>query len=266
MPIPVTVPRLGWNMDEGVFVEWLKPDGAAVRPGDALFKLEGEKAVEEVECLDDIFRGPLFAGVRYPLQSHRARAGKDIGKFRWRVSNLGRIKADADNPVEPRFGIGKRGQSRFFVEMAQEAEDQVRGQIKAGAGFPYTGEQPARDHAEGNTARGVGLRVEENLGVADIVRGGSFEIGDCKIAEILFGLEHASARIIDVEKVLQARETICRAHLLDGPERNVGLVALCESEHEFRLETALDVQVQFGFRHGRDQDIMTGHWVSHGEK
>ena len=52
MPTPVTVPRLGWNMDEGTFVEWLMADGDPVRPGDMLFRLEGEKAVEEVESFD----------------------------------------------------------------------------------------------------------------------------------------------------------------------------------------------------------------------
>jgi pyruvate dehydrogenase E2 component (dihydrolipoamide acetyltransferase) len=53
MAIPITVPRLGWNMDQGVFVGWLKPDGAAVRSGEPLFTLESEKATEDIECLDD---------------------------------------------------------------------------------------------------------------------------------------------------------------------------------------------------------------------
>jgi pyruvate dehydrogenase E2 component (dihydrolipoamide acetyltransferase) len=52
MPIPISVPRLGWNMETGVFVEWLKADGAAVKPGDAVFRLEGEKATEDIESLD----------------------------------------------------------------------------------------------------------------------------------------------------------------------------------------------------------------------
>jgi pyruvate dehydrogenase E2 component (dihydrolipoamide acetyltransferase) len=52
MAVPITVPRLGWNMDEGVFVGWLKADGATLRAGEALFNLEGEKATEEIECLD----------------------------------------------------------------------------------------------------------------------------------------------------------------------------------------------------------------------
>ncbi len=52
MAIPITVPRLGWNMEKGVFVGWLKPDGAAVRAGEAIFTLESEKATEDIECLD----------------------------------------------------------------------------------------------------------------------------------------------------------------------------------------------------------------------
>ena len=31
MPIPVTIPRLGWNMEEGTFVEWLKADGDVIK-------------------------------------------------------------------------------------------------------------------------------------------------------------------------------------------------------------------------------------------
>src|SRR5437763_318924 len=34
MPIEIVIPRLGWNMDEGVFVGWLKQDGEAVRAGE----------------------------------------------------------------------------------------------------------------------------------------------------------------------------------------------------------------------------------------
>jgi pyruvate dehydrogenase E2 component (dihydrolipoamide acetyltransferase) len=53
MAIPITVPRLGWNMEQGVFVGWLKADGAAVRAGEALFTIESEKATEDIEGFDD---------------------------------------------------------------------------------------------------------------------------------------------------------------------------------------------------------------------
>lgn len=52
MAIEIVVPRLGWSMDEGTFVEWLKADGEMVNAGDMLFVLEGEKASQEVESFD----------------------------------------------------------------------------------------------------------------------------------------------------------------------------------------------------------------------
>lgn len=52
MPIEITIPRLGWSMEEGTFVEWLKRDGDVISPGDALFSLEGEKALQEIEAVD----------------------------------------------------------------------------------------------------------------------------------------------------------------------------------------------------------------------
>lgn len=53
MAIPITVPRLGWDMEQGTFVGWLKADGTAVRAGETLFTLESEKATEDIECFDN---------------------------------------------------------------------------------------------------------------------------------------------------------------------------------------------------------------------
>ena len=52
MAFEIVVPRLGWSMDKGTFVDWLKKEGEFVRPGDALFVLEGEKGEKEVESFD----------------------------------------------------------------------------------------------------------------------------------------------------------------------------------------------------------------------
>jgi pyruvate dehydrogenase E2 component (dihydrolipoamide acetyltransferase) len=76
MATAVTVPRLGWNMDEGTFVEWLKPDGASVGPGDAIFRLEGEKATEEVESLD---AGTLHIPADGPNPGEKIAVGAVIG-------------------------------------------------------------------------------------------------------------------------------------------------------------------------------------------
>ncbi len=52
MAVELRVPRLGWSMEEGTFLGWLKQDGDAVKSGDMLYELEGEKATQEIESLD----------------------------------------------------------------------------------------------------------------------------------------------------------------------------------------------------------------------
>ena len=47
-------------MEEGTFVAWLKSEGDFVKRGDALFELEGEKATQEIEAVDEgVLRIPL---------------------------------------------------------------------------------------------------------------------------------------------------------------------------------------------------------------
>ncbi len=53
MAIEITVPRLGWSMEEGTLTEWLKREGDFVRKGDMLFVLEGDKAAQDIESFDE---------------------------------------------------------------------------------------------------------------------------------------------------------------------------------------------------------------------
>src|SRR5258707_12191511 len=76
MPIPITVPRLGWNMDEGTFAGWLKQDGDPVRSGDRVFSLESEKATEEIESLDG---GTLHIPTDGPKTGDKLAVGMVIG-------------------------------------------------------------------------------------------------------------------------------------------------------------------------------------------
>jgi len=76
MPVPVTIPRLGWNMEEGTFIEWLKADGSSVCSGEALFRLEGDKATEEIESLDS---GTLYIPANGPKPGERVAVGAVIG-------------------------------------------------------------------------------------------------------------------------------------------------------------------------------------------
>ncbi len=55
MASEIVIPRLGWSMEEGVFAGWCKAAGEMVKAGDPLFKLEGEKATQEIEAIDSGF-------------------------------------------------------------------------------------------------------------------------------------------------------------------------------------------------------------------
>ena len=76
MPHPITVPRLGWSMEEGVFAEWLKAPGELVRSGDLIFLLEGEKAATEIESLDS---GYLCIPGDAPQSGATVKVGEVIG-------------------------------------------------------------------------------------------------------------------------------------------------------------------------------------------
>lgn len=53
MATEIVMPRLGWTMEEGTLVEWIKQDGDAVKVGDILFTVESDKALNEVEAFED---------------------------------------------------------------------------------------------------------------------------------------------------------------------------------------------------------------------
>ena len=52
MPSEIVMPRLGWTMEVGTVVEWLKASGDPVEAGDHIFAVESDKAITEVESLD----------------------------------------------------------------------------------------------------------------------------------------------------------------------------------------------------------------------
>ncbi len=52
MAVEIVMPKLGWTMEEGILVEWIKQDGDVVQPGDILFTVESDKALNEVESFE----------------------------------------------------------------------------------------------------------------------------------------------------------------------------------------------------------------------
>ena len=76
MPYEIVIPRLGWSMEEGTLVEWLKAPGEPIHRGDMLYVLEGEKAAQEIEALD---AGILCLPADAPKPGDTVKVGELIG-------------------------------------------------------------------------------------------------------------------------------------------------------------------------------------------
>jgi len=91
----IIVPRLGWSMEEGAFVGWLKPDGAVVRAGEPLFTIEGDKAAQEIESIDT---GILRIAPNGPRPGDPVRVGDVLGLL---VSIGAAAQAETPRPPAP---------------------------------------------------------------------------------------------------------------------------------------------------------------------
>jgi pyruvate/2-oxoglutarate dehydrogenase complex dihydrolipoamide acyltransferase (E2) component len=49
MAFEVTIPKIGFSMNEGILSEWLVEDGAQVTEGQPLYAIESDKSTNEVE-------------------------------------------------------------------------------------------------------------------------------------------------------------------------------------------------------------------------
>lgn len=68
MSVPVVLPKLGFAMLEGEIAEWLVSDGASVKEGEAIYSVESEKSVQEVESpATGTLRIIEQAGSTYPV-------------------------------------------------------------------------------------------------------------------------------------------------------------------------------------------------------
>lgn len=96
--IEITVPRLGWSMDEGTFAEWLKRDGDWVNAGDMLFVLESEKAAQEIESFD---AGTLRLLPEGPQPGDIVKVGQTIGYLEPKVKHAAESSTAPAAPAKP---------------------------------------------------------------------------------------------------------------------------------------------------------------------
>lgn len=131
----IKVPRLGWTMEEGTFLEWLKRDGDPVKPGEPLFILETDKATQEVEAVEG---GLLRISPSGPKAGDTVAVGAVLG---WLLApgEAPPVKPPAEKAGEP---------PRRPEGAAVEEREPLRALPAAGAQLPAISPRAARRAAE----------------------------------------------------------------------------------------------------------------------
>ncbi len=130
--------------------------------------------------------------------------------------------------------------------MAQETEDQPAADAQQLAAIGQRGADAVERGLERYAAVGVGLRVEEGLGVHHVLLFALLQVGPGQVIEVLLGTQHVGASVVEIEELLQVAEVVGAAQCFDVIPGQGDLVALGQTEHQFRLQRALQVQVEFG--------------------
>ena len=73
---------------------------------------------------------------------------------------------------------------------------------------------------------------------------GPLQVGHGQLVEVLFGLQRAKPCVIDIEKRLEILEVASRAERLNRRVGQFHAVAGRQAEHELRLKSAFQVNVQ----------------------
>ena len=105
MAVEIVVPRLGWSMEQGTFVEWLKEPESEVKSGDMLYVIESEKASAEVESFDG---GILCILPNCPVAGDTVQVGQLLGYL---VERGESPPFELEGWVEPKLTKENRAQS-----------------------------------------------------------------------------------------------------------------------------------------------------------
>ena len=114
---------------------------------------------------------------------------------------------------------------------------------------------PSTTSSNGDPARGVRLRIEEQLDVADALAVRPAEIAPRQFGEIVAGEQHGHGRVVEVEERLQVVEVVLSRELGHAGVRQFDAVARGELERELGLQCALDVEVELGLGQGEQRFI-----------
>ena len=140
--------------------------------------------VQHVERAPDVGRRAFLAGVRDAVQAELAARAKTRANFSggWPRSLLSRpTPMNCSRYGSASSSVAMRG---VFAQVAQKAQDQRASTPSSRRALRARGQ--AVDHGrERDAALGVRLRVEEDLGVDDVVGRGAAEVRHRHVVEVL---------------------------------------------------------------------------------
>jgi pyruvate dehydrogenase E2 component (dihydrolipoamide acetyltransferase) len=188
MAIPITIPRLGWNMEEGIFAGWLKRDGERVRAGEPLFRLESDKATEDVECLDE---GVLHIPMDGPKEGDAIAVGVVIGYLLAEGEEFEVRPSAEPNPPGPPSRSGKGGEKAR--EAAVHESDTLPSPLRGGDGGGVKVSPRAR-------------RVAKELGIDPTTLHGTGRTGRIREKDVLAASGDTDSILVSpIRKLIAAR-------------------------------------------------------------
>ncbi|MNE28649.1 hypothetical protein D3C80_1220960 [compost metagenome] len=201
--------------------------------------------LEQVDGFPDVLGRTFFTGVGNGQEAFAAGAVEDALELARRVAHFRAVQAYGDKGIAKRQGLVE-GLVRFvFAQVAQEAQDQAAADAQLLLAILERSADAIEHHFEGNAAIGVGLRVEERLGMDHVLRLAAQQVGPGQVVEVLLGAQHVGALVVEVEKLLQVVERIGRAQGFDVVPGQGDLVAFGQGEQQLGLQRSFQVQVQF---------------------
>jgi hypothetical protein len=99
----------------------------------------------------------------------------------------------------------------------------------------------------------MGLGVEEDLRVHDVVAMHPHQIGPRQVVEVLLGQQHPGALVVEIQELLEVAKLVRGSQLLDRGIREMDPVAFRDLEHQLRLQRAFDVHVELGLRESLEE-------------
>ena len=140
MAVEIRVPRLGWSMEEGTFIRWLKNDGEVVKVGDMLYELESEKSTQEIEALD---AGVLRILADAPAQGTIVAVGALLGYLGAEGEDVGLESRDRQSATDRRHNAPVGAEVSLGSERAvQSSRDAIRTPLAGGDGSGRVNSSP----------------------------------------------------------------------------------------------------------------------------